>query len=199
VDVGPLDLAAPKPDKAKVDPNQKLLIRFYTTRGGGTNQKSRRFLELALTAHVVELGYGKPRVSWTYSNAQEPFDKVIGGLELPGDVEGAEEPIVEKDRFWISTPRTPFTRYLIGHSDCIITLLEPWDEETDDLPEDLQAALKVAIDEVQPPRRKKLMIAVRSRGEAGRQAVDRFVETARNDVANRLGFESISVRHTPGG
>ncbi|MFV0442300.1 MAG: hypothetical protein ACK5Q5_01875 [Planctomycetaceae bacterium] len=176
---------------------ERTALQFVTSRGINADAPARRILELALREFLEELTLSKPIVSWTYVVGQNGFEKAVAGLQSdPADGTGMEENFVTIPAAKIAPVRTPLSRFATGHSDCYIELQKPWEGlEGDTLSEEVRNELKAAIDELDLPRRDKVMLTIVIKNEAGREASDRFVEQQRKAFAADLGFKDISVRN----
>ena len=93
--------------------------------------------------------------------------------------------------------RTSLSRSKSVDADCVVEILPRFEKDYNNaLPPKIEQAIRLYVSKLQVKQKRKLLFKVTSKGE-GRKTVDWFAEKGARELARSLGYQSVSVGHTP--
>ncbi len=152
-----------------------------------------RLIRWALIGFAREKGFADARV---VENVRGGFDwpKHIAAMneKISAQPDGAE-PAAKDGPIVVHPVRTVLSRYLFEGADCVVTLATPFPKGSDGkLPPEVEAAIRRRVAALKLPTKGAVLFRVGYR-EGGRDAAERFYETAAKELAKSLGFKDRSM------
>ncbi len=175
-----------------------LEVHIYHRLVGEENAKD--LLMWSLQGFGRHAGFKRTKVYNHYQGQRFRFADLLESRKKQiADEEVDDEPQSGDELVKVYPVRTSLSRSKTGNSDCVVDIVPRFRAEpADSLAPEIEQAIRRYVAALKVDRRRKLLFRVTSQGQA-RQTVDWFVEEKSRELARDLGYEDVSVRHTPYG